>query len=306
MYRTDRDRALSLKFIEACPTTLVNVLTVDIDAPAYDSAEWSILSAVYDDHAAPLPSWYTVNRDTGHAHASYRLRIPATSERTREYAEDVRQKLSRRLQGDPFYGGRVTRNPLHPSHYSQELTAEPYTLSELSQFLKANPSPTDKEKRAHTPQADRGEGRNVATMEDVRHYAYSWKINNPHASSGQLHTALSEYAHAVNELNAPPLPVREVEAIAKSAAKFTASKFTAAKFSDIQSRRAKKRETGRGTYARYLQALELYEVGGLRAISKGLNLNPTTTAARSLLNRARKWYEAEHGQKYTSSNHAPA
>lgn len=303
MYRTDRERALSLKFLEVCPPTVINVLTIDIDAPAYDSAEWSILSAVYDDNAAPLPSWYTVNRDTGHAHASYRLRIPATTERTRDYAEDVRQKLSRRLQGDPFYGGRVTRNPLHPAHYSQELTAEPYTLSELSKFLKDNPSPTDKEKRAHTPQADRGEGRNVSTMEHVRRYAYTWKINNPHESGSQLQSVLSEYAHAVNELNAPPLPVREVEAIAKSAAKWTASKFSAAKFSDIQSRRAKKREAARGTYARYLQALELYEVGGLRAISKGLNLNPSTTAARSLLNRARKWYEAEHGHTFEERKH---
>lgn len=286
MYRQDRDKALGMRYIETAPLTVCNLLVADLDQVEYDNAVWHVQDRVYDNgEVLPEPNFVTVNRNTGHAHVAWWLSVPATSLRTRSFADDVRRKLTGRLGADDFYTGQVMRNPLHEGQETSWMREDPYSLSSLADHFTARPSATDRRKRkaAHDP----GEGRNVALFDRLRDYAYTWWRAAHDTGYAWFELGVEERARELNMELEVPLPHSEVRSIARSVSRWVWSNFNADKFRRIQSQRAQRKQAAAGTHDRYKAALECYDEGGYRVVADTLGL--TIPTARKVVSRARVW-----------------
>lgn len=252
IFRTSRSKALGLRYIEANPQAISNLLIVDID---HSDAS---LRAVWGSGAA-LPNAVVENPLNGHAHAIWALAEPFTrTEYARRkplaFAAAVTEGLRRRVDGDKGYSGLITKNPEHQDWRAEWWTDHLYSLGEIADALGDHmPAPGWKRTRRLAPV---GLGRNCAIFEQARTFAY------PAARRIRL---LSEYPRPedyrrlqvtisteVDLLNAEyfePLWPSETRAISQSIYRWITTKFTgwidsrtvnAATFTAIQSARGKK------------------------------------------------------------------
>lgn len=256
IYRTSRSSALKLRYIEANPHAISNLLVVDVD---HDDA---LLRAMWD-RKNWLPNAVIENPQNGHAHAVWALAEPVTrTEYARRkplaYAAAVTEGLRRSTDGDKAYSGLITKNPTHPAWDGHWLTDHLYSLAELDFWLSETGYMPPKSWQRTKRNKPVGLSRNCTIFETVRTWAYPtatairWSSNSEHATtknSKELFTALLARTSELNAAFSEPLPVTETHSIAKSVHKWITTKSTLwtqtlsakqAKFSEIQAARGRK------------------------------------------------------------------
>lgn len=247
VYRHTRGDAMRLKYIEANPRALSNLLVVDIDH------EDAALRTLWN-RQAWWPNAVVENPANGHAHAVWALCEPITrTEYSRRkplaYAAAVTEGLRRSVDGDAGYSGLMTKNPAHGDWDALWCTGDRlYSLDELAEHLTEAghmpPASWKRTKRRNTV----GLGRNCSIFETARTWAYR-EIRNHWFDSQGLHDAISAHVHGLNTEFSEPLPVSEARAIAASIHRWiiTQSRMWAdgpavyeATFSTIQAARGRK------------------------------------------------------------------
>ena len=170
IYRMSRESALGLRYIEANPQAVSNLLVVDID---HDDAR---LRAVWD-RRAWLPNAVVENPENGHAHAVWALSEPVTRteyahRKPLAFAAAITEGLRRSVNGDQGYSGLITKNPTHQTWDAFWLTDHLYSLHELREHLDSAgfmPPPSWTRSRRRRPV---GLGRNCDIFESARTWAY--------------------------------------------------------------------------------------------------------------------------------------
>lgn len=246
IYRMSRESALGLRYIEANPQAVSNLLVVDVDhEDARLRALWS--------RKAWMPNAVVENPSNGHAHAVWALKHAVT--RT-EYARRaplalataVSEGLRRSVDGDKGYSGLITKNPVHEAWEASWVTDHLYELDELRTHLdEAGYMPPASWTRARRKNPV-GLGRNCAIFESARTWAYR-EIRHHWGNPRTLHAAITTHVQALNAEYSEPLRHSEAKAIAESIWRWITTKSRMwkdgpavyeATFTLIQSARAKK------------------------------------------------------------------
>lgn len=249
--RTSRTQALDRRLIETNPTALTSLLAVDVDHPD------ALIRALWD-RADWLPTVVTENPTSGHAHAIWALTAPvATTEyahrRPLALAAAVTEGLRRSVDGDPSYGGLITKNPLNQDWIAHWVTNHTYGLKELAGHLDdADLMPPASWRRARRKNPI-GLGRNCCLFETARTWAYR-EARHHWGDPDGLHRAITSTVRDLNAGFSDPLPSSETRAIATSIHKWITTKSRIWKdgpatyeaiFITIQSARGKKSRASR-------------------------------------------------------------
>ncbi|TVK90664.1 hypothetical protein AYI72_22355 [Shewanella algae] len=222
IYRTSRKNALDKRYVEANPDALSNLLVVDIDQ------EDALLRSLWD-REDWRPNAVVENPLNGHAHAVWALAEPFTrteyaKRKPLAYAAAVTEGLRRSVDGDSGYSGLITKNPEHTAWDSHWITDKLYTLDELRFWLEETgfmPPASWRKTRRFSPV---GLGRNCALFESARTWAYR-EVRKHFGDADGLGRAIQTTAQALNqELFDEPLPVAEVDCIARSIHKWIITK----------------------------------------------------------------------------------
>lgn len=244
--RTSRTLALDRRLIETNPAALTSLLAVDVDHPD------ALIRALWD-RADWLPTVVTENPTSGHAHAIWALTAPvATTEyahrRPLALAAAVTEGLRRSVDGDPSYGGLITKNPLNQDWIAHWVTNHTYGLRELAGHLDdADLMPPTSWRRARRRNPI-GLGRNCCLFETARTWAYR-EARHHWGDPDGLHRAITSTVRDLNQNFSDPLPSSETRAIATSIHKWITTKSRIwkdgpatyeATFITIQSARGKK------------------------------------------------------------------
>lgn len=244
--RTSRTQALDRRLIETNPAALTSLLAVDVDHPD------ALIRALWD-RADWLPTVVTENPASGHAHAIWALTAPvATTEyahrRPLALAAAVTEGLRRSVDGDPAFGGLITKNPLNQDWIAHWVTSHTYGLNELAGHLDdADLMPPTSWRRARRRNPI-GLGRNCTIFETARTWAYR-EARHHWGDPDGLHRAITSTIRDLNQNFSEPLPSSETRAIATSIHKWITTKSRIwkdgpatyeATFITIQSARGKK------------------------------------------------------------------
>ena len=244
--RTSRTQALDRRLIETNPAALTSLLAVDVDHPD------ALIRALWD-RADWLPTVVTENPTSGHAHAIWALTAPvATTEyahrRPLALAAAVTEGLRRSVDGDPAFGGLITKNPLNGNWSTHWVTSHTYGLRELAGHLDdADLMPPASWRRARRKNPV-GLGRNCCLFETARTWAYR-EARHHWGDPDGLHRAITSTVRDLNQNFSDPLPSSETRAIATSIHKWITTKSRIwkdgpatyeATFITIQSARGKK------------------------------------------------------------------
>lgn len=244
--RTSRTQALDRRLIETNPAALTSLLAVDVDHPD------ALIRALWD-RADWLPTVVTENPGNGHAHAIWALTAPvATTEyahrRPLALAAAVTEGLRRSVDGDPAFGGLITKNPLNQDWIAHWVTNHTYGLRELAGHLDdadLMPPTSWRRTRRRNPV---GLGRNCCLFETARTWAYR-EARHHWGDPDGLHRAITSTVRDLNQNFSDPLPSSETRAIATSIHKWITTKSRIwkdgpatyeATFITIQSARGKK------------------------------------------------------------------
>lgn len=249
--RTSRTQALDRRLIETNPAALTSLLAVDVDHPD------ALIRALWD-RADWLPTVVTENPGNGHAHAIWALTAPvATTEyahrRPLALAAAVTEGLRRSVDGDPAFGGLITKNPLNQDWIAHWVTSHTYGLNELAGHLDdADLMPPTSWRRARRRNPV-GLGRNCCLFETARTWAYR-EARHHWGDPDGLHRAITSTVRDLNQNFSDPLPSSETRAIATSIHKWITTKSRIwkdgpatyeATFITIQSARGKKSRASR-------------------------------------------------------------
>lgn len=230
VYRMSRESALGLRYIEANPHAVSNLLVVDIDH------EDAALRAMWN-RQAWLPNAIVENPSNGHAHAVWALSEPVTRteyahRKPLAYAAAVTEGLRRSVDGDAGYSGLITKNPTHQAWEASWLTDHLYSLDELREHLDGSdfmPPPSWTRTRRKKPV---GLGRNCDIFESARTWAYREarhiRQRHEHATPqdyDDLHEAITTHVHALNAEYTEPLRHSEAKAIAESIHRWITTRF---------------------------------------------------------------------------------
>ena len=230
IYRVPAEAAWQYPEIELRTPLSCPVLLFDCDRGANNP-----IAAAWAD-VLPLPSWVCWRSETGTCHAAYCLRRPVL---TRENALPVPQQalariseyFTQELRADPGYAGVLTHNPVHPRWQTDWGHEGGYSIDELGQYLPSGYRMPSLDKRVSV------EGRNTGL------FRAGMKWCGLPRNWGNF-SAVGAYLATLNMTLVTPLPVREVEGIAKSVARYArennASGRTQAQFSHIQAARGRK------------------------------------------------------------------
>lgn len=246
IYRTSRHNALGLRYIEANPQALSNLLVVDIDHPD------ALMRAMWGRHAW-MPNAVVENPHNGHAHAVWALAEPVTRteyahRKPLAYAAAVTEGLRRSVDGDKGYSGLMTKNPTHEHWEAHWITDRFYSLPELDEHLSAADFMPPKTWRRTRRKNPAGLGRNCYLFETARTWAYR-EVRNHWGDPDGLGETISLHVHMLNGEFSEPLPSNEAEHIARSITRWLVTESRLwkdgpivyeATFSTIQSARGKK------------------------------------------------------------------
>jgi len=230
----DVQKALAKRYIQHNPPAQVKWVVFDCDYA--DS-----LGRVSDANL-PMPNIAAINRLNGHSHLFYGLdcgvtRTNAGRVKPLAYLASVEFALCEALRADHGYSGLISKNPLNDFWRVSELRPKLYDLGELAEYLTL---PSVLPKRGQ----EQGLGRNCTLFEQGRKWAY--RVVLEYRLQGNQEAFKAAVLSALVSLNSfpTPLPMREVEGIAKSIAKWTwkhyTSRWSDEEFSAVQSNRAKK------------------------------------------------------------------
>jgi hypothetical protein len=230
-HRMAREEALEMRYIEHSPHALLGSIVIDCDHP--DTA----LRAFERPKNHPDPSW-VAQSPSGRGHIGWFLKSPvckSDSARLKplRYAQRVEAGLRIEVGGDPAYGGRLTKNPIHEDWETLYGPARPYDLSELL-------TPSTPRQMPRRPQKASGLGRNVTMFDTARKWAYPmWWHHRSGTAEAWEQLVLDYCRHEVNDLFAYPLPFSEVHATARSIGRWIWRNFSEERFRELQSSRAK-------------------------------------------------------------------
>ncbi|MFI9638241.1 replication initiation protein [Nocardia sp. NPDC051929] len=239
-YRTSRDRALTLPYVESNPKAMTSLVITDHDGGRAD--EIAALCGL------PVPSYVAMNPYTRDGHIVYALKKPVilTDPARRDPVHllaRVEAGLNNVLAGDVAYAHRFTKNPTHDDHLT--LWGPDYALYELRDLwepiaaLGALPKyHTTTERRKAL--ASSGTGRNVDLFELIRRWSYrrrgdyddwnSWRqLVDDHAWDRNIDIIGPAYTKG-------PMEPGEVQALARSVSAWTWRKIKRT-FSEEQARR---------------------------------------------------------------------
>lgn len=255
--RRSRADALRCKHVEANPAAQVNTIVVDIDdAEARAIALW--------EHEGMVPNLLMENPANGHAHAGWVLTEPVCRTdmarlKPLKLLHATTEGLRRSCNGDEGYSGLLMKNPEHPAWESDIIEHDTYDLDQLVHALEEHgdmpPASWRRTKRARTV----GLGRNCSLFDSARTEAYREvrRIPDRSAESGErLREYIRRTCHELNAQFPDPLPVREVNDIAKSIHKWIVTRsdmwrdgsaVNAATFIAIQAARGRKGGRGNKT-----------------------------------------------------------
>jgi Replicase family len=240
-YRTSRERALTMPYIESNPLAMRSLIITDHDGGFADE--------VVGLAGLPPPSWIALNPLTNDGHIGYALAeyVSLTNVARRAPVNllgRVEAGLNDVLAGDTAYGLRMTKNPLHQAHltftgpeyavYGLRELAGP--LDKLGALPKFN-TPLERRKKLETTDT----GRNIDLFElhrkwsyrrvrNYQHYKDWFRVSADHAWDRNLDTIGPAYKKG------PMLP-GEVHQLSRSVARWTWLNIQR-NFSEEQSRRA--------------------------------------------------------------------
>lgn len=278
LYRMDRELAIEKRYIETSPKTLRNIVTIDLDM---NDAEWHFKGLMYDEPVMPEYSFFTINPLKGTAHANYFIEGSVQSKKALEYLKDITDRLTLLAGGDPAYGGRIMRNPLHEDQRTIWGTDHLYTLDELNEYAikaKTHDVPINTETEA-------GEGRNAALFEALRKWSYRERLK--YDNFNDFRVAMGERANELNFSFETPLAPSEVKTICNSTIKWVWKRFNKETFLKIQKARSHKREVVKNAPAKDKAILDMLEMGfSVTEVSE--NLGVSYDAAKTAIYTARK------------------
>jgi hypothetical protein len=205
----------------------------------------------------------------------------------------VERGIARRLGADRRYTGLITKNPLHADWQVEWRRDQPYTLSELADWLFDGDMAPDT-----SVETTLGAGRNVTVFDELRTIAYREVLKFKRDDAGAAGLAafrarLEAVALGINRQFPEALNLSEVRPIAKSVAKWTWARFTPEKLSQLQSHRAKAR-----TRRNLAVVQEIKDVCAdptqrtVSAAALAACLNKSARTARRVWAEPRKLYEA--------------
>lgn len=237
-----RANALELPYVESNPLVMRSLVITDRDASDADyAAELAHL---------PAPSYVALNPHTKAGHIVYGLKNPvclsdAARRRPVNLLARIEHGLNTALDGDPSYGGRITKNPLNAQHVTLwgEALYSLYELAKALDDIKALPSAGNPRKTVQTSIV----GRNCSLFDITRRWAYRGISNYWKAPAEAWERAVYSHATEVNEtiiandFTTGPLSWTEVTHISRSIARWTRRNFSPEEFSRIQTSRSEKR-----------------------------------------------------------------
>jgi hypothetical protein len=223
-------KALEKRYIQPNKPFDLRWLVYDVDSPtAY--IDW------WDRPLCPGPSIIVYNRENGHCHFLYCLRVPVYTQPEAHqgplrFAAAVDVALTIVLGADPGYAGLICKNPLHEHWWTTIWQQEPYDLEWLADGLDMEPY---RDKRRHLPAI--GLGRNCTLFEVTRRFGYTHRCVCPER---ELFEGIYGYAGHYNESRFHyPLPLSEVRATARSVTKWVIRRMDDEGFLDWCHRRAR-------------------------------------------------------------------
>lgn len=210
--------ALQKKYIQHNKPLMAGWIVLDCDkAGAFELAGQK--------SAVPPPNFIVYNQENGHCHIFYGLKAPVcTSELGRlkplKLLSAIELALLDMFEADPLYTGLISKNPTHNAWELQEFQEDLWELGELQGWLDLNKPAKSK--------IVIGVGRNCTIFDTVRKWAYknvlSYRLAGAKVEAFQ--GAVLEQCQSVNSTFSSPLLLAELQAIAKSIAKWVWKKYT--------------------------------------------------------------------------------
>ena len=224
-------------------------LVYDLDSPTA-RFDWG-------DRNCPPPNIQALNRDNGHAHLLYGLRVPvhnypetakkpAARKKPLRFLAAIDVALTAELGADPGYSKLLCKNPLHDRWDVSYPRILLYDLDELADWVDLDKY-QDRRRRLPTV----GYGRNCTLFETLRIWAYRAR-RQPFLSEEMFREAVLHHALVINAGFSPPLPHNEVRSTAKSVSRWVWRKMSVEGFKAYQSAMGK-----RSGAARHAKAMEL-------------------------------------------------
>lgn len=225
-----RTKSIAVKklHIQANGPTHLRWLVFDIDHQ--DSG------MLWDQTNMAAPNISVMNPENGHCHYFYNLETPVRTAleaniKPIRYAASIQTAMRKKLMADAGFSGTISKNPLNPHWKTKVWRDEPYSLDELSDYVKLEKPVTKKEQLDNY-----GLGRNCNLFEDLRNWSYK-EIRMNYPNYAGFYESCFSYALNLNLELASPLNINEIKNISKSVSKWTYTHFDNEIFSDIQSAR---------------------------------------------------------------------
>jgi Replicase family/Primase C terminal 1 (PriCT-1) len=194
------------------------------------------------DAIMPQPNVIAINPRNGHGHSAVLLSCPVARHASSRieplrFFGAVERGIARRVGADRNYVGLVAKNPLHDRWRVEWRREEPYTLTELADWLVYDDMRPDP-----TVETTLGVGRNCVVFDELRTVAYrEVRDFKRDCNLDVFRVRLEHVAFGINQQFPIALGQSEVRAIAKSVANWTWRHFTEEKFSQKQALRGARR-----------------------------------------------------------------
>jgi hypothetical protein len=267
----DKVSALRKRYVQVNPPATVGYLVFDVDREGAAFA--------WDDRNLLPPSWTATNPENGHAHIAYAVRTPvvrtdAGRQKPLAFLAAVQDAMTVHLDADPGYAMFVTKNPLSPAWRVVTYNGAVYDLEQLAECVDLTLA------RKKPRLLVSGLGRNCDLFDNLRHRAYREVI--AFREGGCYQTWWRFILDTARKLNtyAQPLPTSEVQATARSVAKWVWRRFgqgaAVDRFIDRQKARQRRSAAARRgqTSARVVAAVE-----GLRRAGKRVTVSAVARIA---------------------------
>ena len=238
--RMSPKQALERQHIQINPPSVRFWLAFDIDrkdgAGAWYNAD------------LPEPLWTAQNPKNGHAHSVWGIEAPVVMDepdrqKPVRYLAAIESAYRAALDADPAYAGLLTKNPRHAHWRTFWGQRGIYGLHELAEYV---------DLQRHRPRrgvdvSEVGLGRNCTLFDHVRQFAYEnlRHYRRDTRSFPSWWRAVEHEAISRNDGFPEPLPIMEVQHVAKSIAKWTWQRFDVEasdrKFKEKQARRGSRK-----------------------------------------------------------------
>ena len=211
-----KDSAITRPYIAPNSPTMVSWLVFDLD----HSNSW-----IWEDKRLPEPNIIVSTPHTGRSHLYYAISPVCVSDNAHqkpiEYMKAVQRGMARALEADESYTGRIAKNPFCDHWKTIELHSYQYNLADLASIVEPISKALFTPKEEEDPR-----GRNCNLFLNLRYWAYA------HVLKAKKETSFDDWLALVTKrafsLSNIEIDFREneIEAVAKSVAKWTWSHYT--------------------------------------------------------------------------------